>query len=162
MGPPLRNGFPIRLPSEALWFLRRDAAVLEPTEQVPPVEVDAPLAADDFSDATTSPEVGGEAKRLGTLAKPREYLSGLDSRQLGGAGWRTLGVEAMAAVATERRLPAEDGPLRDLEELRHFGDRGSVLKVGDGESPPPFEFGRRAGWSHTRWYADPKFQSRRL
>lgn len=55
----------IRLAGLPLRFLRRDAAVLEPTQEVLTVEVDAPLAADDFGDTAAAwlSKMGGASLR---------------------------------------------------------------------------------------------------
>lgn len=150
VGPPPLDGVPIRFAGLPLGFLRGDAAVLEPAEQVPPVEVDAPLAADDLGDAAAGPEVGGVAERLRALAEPAEDLTFLDRRELGRPRRRRLGVEPGLAEPTIRRLPILDGPRRDAQELGDLRNRMTVVKMGEGESPSPFEFGRRAGWSHDR------------
>lgn len=147
--PPL-DGFAIGLAGTPLRFLRRDAAIFEPTQQVPPVEVDAPLTADDLRDAAAGPEVGGEAEGLGALAEPVEDLAFLNPRDFAGPGRWRLGFDAVDAVAAFGRLPLVDGPFGDAEELGDDGDRMALVKVGEGESPSPFEFGRRAGWSHVR------------
>lgn len=49
-----------------------------------------------------------------------------------------------------RRPPELHGPFRDAEKLGDIGNGVTVVKMGDGESPSPFEFGRRADWSHDR------------
>src|SRR5262249_20899677 len=114
--------------------------------------VDAPLAADDLGDAATGPEVGGEAERLRALAEPAEHLPLLDRRELGRPrrGW--LGGKSGLAVPAVRRLPVLDRSRRDAEKLGDLRDRMTVVKVGEGESPSPFEFGRRAVRSHDRSY----------
>ena len=150
VGPPSVDGFPIRFAGSPLRLLRRDAAVLEPTQEIPPVEVDAPLAADDLGDAATGPKVGGEPERLRALAEPAEDLAFLGPREFAGSRRRWLGLHALHAVPAVGRLPQVDGPFADAEELGDDGDCVTVMKMGEGESPSPFEFGRRAGWSHDR------------
>ena len=75
----------------------------------------------------------------------------MPSRGGGGAGFH-----AVDAVVPFGRPPELDGPFGDAEELGDVGNGMTVVKMGEGESPSPFEFGRRAGWSHDRWYAGPK------
>jgi len=150
MGPPSFDGVRVRLAGAPLRFLGGDAAALEPTQEVPPVEVDAPLAADDFGDAAAGPEVGGEPERLRAPAEPAEHLAFAGRRELAVPRRRRLGFHAVDAVVPFGRPPELDGPFGDAEELRDVGNGMAVVKMGEGESPSPFEFGRRAGWSHNR------------
>jgi hypothetical protein len=150
------------LASGPLRFLRCDAAFLEPTQEITPVEVDAPLASDDLGDTSSRPEVGGEAERLGILAEPAKDLSLLAAREFAGPGRRRFGVEPGFTVFSEGGLPAVDGSFRDIEKLGDFGDGVSVLKFGDREFSPPMKFGSRAGWSHARSYAGEKEPRRGL
>lgn len=142
------DGVSIGLAGSPLRFLGRDTADLEPTQEVTPVEVDAPFAADDFGNAAAGPEVGGEPERLRTLAEPAEHLTLSGGREFAGPGWRRLGFHAVDAVIPFGRPPELDGPFGDAEELGNVRNGMSVVKMGEGESPSPFEFGRRAVWSH--------------
>jgi hypothetical protein len=144
------DGVRIRLAGAPLRLLGGDAALLEPTQEVSPVEVDAPLAADDLGDAATGPEVGGEAERLRALAEPAEHLALAGRREFALPRRRRFGFHAVNAVVAFGGPPELDGPFGDAEELRDVGNGVAVVKMGEGESPSPFEFGRRAGWSHDR------------
>lgn len=87
---------------------------------------------------------------LGALAKPCQDDGFLSAIEFAPAwGWY-LGPDAVVTVAAVCRVPGIDDPLGDAEELGHLRDGISVPDSENRESPPPFEFGGRAVWSHAR------------
>lgn len=117
------------------------------------MKLDAELALDDLSQASSGPQFGGEAEGFGAFAEPVEDKSFLSPVEFAWSACLRLGVQACIAFFLIPLPPFAYGAHIDIEKI---GD--PLLSVAfaepvDGEPPPSLQLLGRTSCSHAQLYA---------
>src|SRR5512135_2735198 len=110
----------VTLARDAAGFLRGEAPGAEPGAEIPRVELDAELLADQLRQARPSPQVGREPVLRRLVGQPSSDDLLLGSRQLGWPARCRAGVQTWPTLLPVCGDPPPDGPGVDAEELGDF------------------------------------------